>query len=131
MPDVLSLAEAVTTGSVMYQLFKPMVPVSLTFAVGNTLSSQNVLDDETTRPALSIAWMSTACFPSGKVCVPEPGKEIQFALSKMYSKRDRPDPGIGSDADAVSVAALNQLFEPRVPFMPAVSVGFCMSTETV
>ena len=73
--------------------------------------------------------MSTPCLPSGSVSVPEAGKVVQPLLSRLYSKADRLEPGMGSEAVALSVAALYQLFEPSVPLSEAVRLGFCISSE--
>src|SRR5687767_2119254 len=112
MPEVLSLAEAVRLRLVMYQLLELSVPVGSSVALGATVSSQNDFEDETARPELSMACMSTLCLPSGRPSTPEAGKVIQLLLSRLYSKADNPEPGAGSEAEAFNVAAVYHVFEP-------------------
>lgn len=76
------------------------------------------------RPALSIARTSTACLPSGRLRVPDAGKSTHPLLSKLYWKVDNPEPGNGSDEEALRTAVVYQLFEPVVPLRDALSAGF-------
>src|SRR6266498_3020012 len=129
MPEVSSLDDAVTFRLVVYQLFVPNVPLGFKDMPGATLSSQNDFEEEVVRPALSMARISSECFPSGRANTPETGKAIQLLLSRLYSNVDNPEPGVGSDAEAFSTAEVYQLFEPSVPPRPAFSAGFCVSSE--
>ncbi len=131
MPDVSSFVVAVRLRLVVYQLFEPRMPIGSSITDGVVLSSQNDFEDETVRPALSLASMSTLCLPSGSLNPPDPGKVIQVLLSRLYSKVDKPEPGVGSEAEAFNTAAVYQLFEPSVPLRLALRLGFCVSSEAL
>ena len=131
MPEVASLAEAVRERLLVYQLFSPTMPEGLRFSSGATVSSQKDLEAETVRPALSTARRSTLCLPSGRASSPAAGNVIQLPPSWLYWKADSPDPGVGSEAEALRVAALYQLLEPSVPLILALKVGLCVSIEAL
>src|SRR6185503_4061350 len=129
MPEVLSLARALRLRLVVYQLFEPSVPTGSRVTSGATVSSQKDLEEETARPALSTVRKSTLCLPSERSSTPETGNVIQLLLSKLYSKAESPEPGVGSDAVTFNTAAVYQVFEPSMPFKLALRSGFCVSME--
>src|SRR5687768_4567744 len=111
------------------QLFRPSVPKESKVTFGATVSNQNDFEAETVCPALSRARTSTLCLPSGRLSTPEAGKLIQLLLSRLYSKEESPEPGMGSDAVALNIAAVYQELEPSVPFRLELRTGFCVSME--
>src|SRR6185369_11427263 len=119
MPDVSSLAEAVAVRVVVYQLFIPMDPEASVVICGAAVSNQKDLVEATVCPALSRARKFTSCLPSVRGSTPEEGKAFQLPLSKLYSKTDKPEPGEKSEAEALSVAVVYQVFAPNMPLMEA------------
>src|SRR5688572_27679834 len=109
------------------QLFRPRVPKESKVTFGATVSNQNNFEAETVCPALSRERISILCLPSGRLSTPEAGKLIQLLLSKLYSKEESPEPGVGSDAVAFNVAAVYQVLEPSVPLRLELRMGFCVS----
>src|SRR5215207_11223646 len=111
----------------VYQLFKPRVPDGSTMTLGTTVSNQNDFEAEMVWPALSKACISTLCLPSGRSSTPDAGKMVQPLLSRLYSKEESPEPGIGSEAVAFNMAVVYQVLEPSVPLRLELRTGFCLS----